>query len=247
MLLLPAFGWPGGSPEHTGIIVGIVAAAYFGALWLAAFLWTIRDIRERTHDPITQIVAFVLVLAFSLPGWVLYLVLRPRITLAEIYERQLEEEALLQELTHQLACPRCGVEVLDDYVACPHCATQLKEPCRACQKPLSASWRVCPWCAFARHLTPTPVGASASEAATPTPRSRPQGDASAARGQSARPTTAISPQAGLRRAAGAENGPSPFRPLPSAPAASSADAAPASDEPTIAATPLSDRLRVGSE
>ena len=245
MLLLPAFGWPGGSPEHTGIIVGIVAAAYFGALWLAAFLWTIRDIRERTHDPITQLVALVLVLAFSLPGWVLYLVLRPRITLAEIYERQLEEEALLQELTLQLACPQCGAEVFDTYVACPQCATHLKEPCRACQKPLSASWRVCPWCAVARLITPTTAAPTAPSATMPTPRSRPRGAAPAPMAQPARPETASSPQAGQRRAVEAENGASPFR--PPAPAAVPDEAAPASDEQPVAATPPPDRLRAGSE
>ena len=150
-MLLLAVGWPGGSPENTGIIIGVVFGAYFGALWLAAILWTIRDIRERSHDPITQIIALVMVVGFSLAGWALYMVLRPRFTLAEVYERQLEEEALLQDLSQQLACPQCGAEAHDDYVACPQCATRLKEPCHSCQRALALTWRLCPWCGTTRE------------------------------------------------------------------------------------------------
>ena len=150
-MLLLAVGWPGGSPENTGIIIGVVFGAYFGALWLAAILWTIRDIRERSHDPITQFIALVMVVGFSLAGWALYMVLRPRFTLAEVYERQLEEEALLQDLTQQLACPQCGAEAHDDYVACPQCATRLKDPCQSCQRALALTWRLCPWCGTTRE------------------------------------------------------------------------------------------------
>ena len=69
--MLPGIGWPGGSPENTGIIIGVIAAAYFGALWLAALTWTFRDIRERSRDPITQTDAVAIVLLFSFAGWVL--------------------------------------------------------------------------------------------------------------------------------------------------------------------------------
>ena len=145
--LIPAISWPGGSPENTGIIAGVIVGAYLGAVWLAALIWTIRDIRDRSEDPITQVVAFLIVLIFNLPGWVLYQVLRPPLTLADVYERQLEEEALRQELDNRLACPTCEREVEDDYVACPQCATQLKTPCRECSRAVSFSWMACPWCA----------------------------------------------------------------------------------------------------
>ena len=153
-MLLPAISWPGGSPENTGIIVGVVIGAYLGALWLAAILWTVRDIRERSQDPVTQLIAVSMVTVFSLAGWVLYMVLRPGATIAEVYDRQLEEEALLQDLQHQLACPQCGVEVQEEFVTCPHCASRLKELCHHCSRPLTLTWRTCPWCATPRQLTP---------------------------------------------------------------------------------------------
>ena len=119
MLLLPAFGWPGGSPEHTGIIGGdrrrrVLRCPLAGGVPLD------HPRHSRTHPRPDHPTCCPGAGARVQPaGWVLYLVLRPRITLAEIYERQLEEEALLQELTLQLACPQCGAEVLDTYVACP--------------------------------------------------------------------------------------------------------------------------------
>ncbi|MGE5596357.1 MAG: zinc ribbon domain-containing protein, partial [Hyphomicrobiales bacterium] len=138
--------WPGGSWEAT--LKGVIAilAIYLGALWLTLIFWTYRDIRQRTRDPIVQTVAVLLVLLFFLPGHWIYLILRPRYTLTELYERSLEEEALLQELEDQKACPNCKRRVLDDFLICPSCRTQLKEPCRQCSKPLSYAWVACPFC-----------------------------------------------------------------------------------------------------
>jgi len=119
---------------------------YLLAIWLTLVFWTYRDIRQRSRDPIVQTVAVVLVLFFFLPGHWIYLILRPRYTLTELYERSLEEEALLQELEDQKACPTCRRRVYDDFLMCPSCRTQLKEPCRACSRPLSYSWVACPYC-----------------------------------------------------------------------------------------------------
>jgi len=138
--------WPGGSWEATLKIAIVIAAIYIGALWLTLVFWTYRDIRQRTRDPIVQTVAVLLVLFFFLPGHWIYLILRPRYTMAELYERSLEEEALLQELEDQKACPNCKRRVVDDYLICPSCRTQLKEPCRQCSKPLSYAWVACPFC-----------------------------------------------------------------------------------------------------
>ena len=44
---------------------------------------------------------------FSLPGLLLYFILRPPKTLAELYEESLAEEAMLQDIHVQSACPAC--------------------------------------------------------------------------------------------------------------------------------------------
>ena len=144
---LLAFAWPGGSWQNSAKIVAAMLITYLIVLWISSVIWTFRDIRERTRDPFFQAVAVFVVLVFTLPGLWLYLILRPEMTLAEAYARSLEEEALLQELEDQKACPNCRRRVADDFLVCPACQTQLKEACVACSRPLSYSWNACPYCA----------------------------------------------------------------------------------------------------
>lgn len=143
--------WPGGSWQTTVrfIVAGLVT--YYIALWAGMVWWTFRDSRERTRDPFMQALAVFLVLFFSFAGLVIYLMTRPRLTLADAYARTLEEEALLQELEDLKACPTCRRRVGDDYIICPTCETQLKEPCSRCARPLSYSWAACPYCATPRR------------------------------------------------------------------------------------------------
>jgi RNA polymerase subunit RPABC4/transcription elongation factor Spt4 len=138
--------WPGGSWQNTLKIVGVILGIYLFAIYLASIFWAYRDIRLRTRDPISQLVSVLLVVVFFLPGIWIYMILRPRFTLVELYERSLEEEALLQELEDQKACPNCRRRVDDQYIVCPTCRMQLREPCLNCGRALSHAWLACPYC-----------------------------------------------------------------------------------------------------
>ncbi|MCC6421768.1 MAG: zinc ribbon domain-containing protein [Gemmataceae bacterium] len=167
--------WPGGSWEATVRYAVAVVAVYLAAIWLTLVFWTYRDIRQRSRDPIVQMMAVLLVLFFFLPGHWIYLILRPRYTLTELYERSLEEEALLQELEDQKGCPTCKRRVQDDFLMCPSCRTQLKEPCRSCSKPLSYAWVACPFCGLEkapRETQPRHAGRPAPSGATRVPPQR---------------------------------------------------------------------------
>jgi hypothetical protein len=179
--------WPGGSWQATLQFFGAIVAIYLAAIWVALVFWTYRDIRQRSRDPILQTVAVLLVLIFFLPGHWVYLIVRPRYTLTELYERSLEEEALLQELEDQKACPTCKRRVSDEFLLCPSCRTQLKEPCRQCSKPLSYAWVACPYCGLEKPpregYGPRPVRAPqprmqpAPGSAQPRPRPQPPAQA----------------------------------------------------------------------
>jgi len=147
----PAISWPGGSWQDTIKLFAAVVITYIVVLWIAGLIWVYRDIRDRSRDPFYHAIAVFMVLAFNLPGLWLYLILRPKLTLADAYERTLEEEALLQDLEDQKGCPTCHRRVLDEYIVCPSCTTQLKEPCPNCTRPLSYSWVACPYCATLRR------------------------------------------------------------------------------------------------
>ena len=116
------------------------------AFWIGLVIWTFRDIRSRTRDVFAWILAVVLVLIGNVIGWLLYFLLRPRETLAEVYDRQLEEEALLRDISTQRACPSCRTVTEPDWLVCPHCRTELRQTCRECGRALELDWIACPYC-----------------------------------------------------------------------------------------------------
>ena len=145
----------------------LVSVAFFGAflsaLWLSLIIWTFRDMRARSRDVFAQILAALVVALLTLPGLVVYLILRPPRTLAETYEQSLEEEALLQEIEDKRVCPGCGRHANEDWMACPNCHTKLKKTCAHCGKLMDLPWNLCPYCA-------TPVeGMRAAEEEETTP------------------------------------------------------------------------------
>ena len=123
-----------------------VFAAYLVALWIASVWWAFRDIRERTADVLLQMAATLLVAAFSFAGLVIYLILRPPKTLAQLYEESLEEEAFLQGFRVHSACPVCKLRTEADFVFCPWCQTRLKRLCMRCEHPMMLRWKMCPYC-----------------------------------------------------------------------------------------------------
>ncbi|MBN1400793.1 MAG: zinc ribbon domain-containing protein [Anaerolineae bacterium] len=127
-----------------------VLGAYFIALYVGLIVWTFRDIHGRTRDVLGQIMATLLVAVFTLPGLVIYLLLRPHETLSQQYERTLAEEALLQDLDQRHVCPNCQLQIEPDFVVCPHCHQQLRLRCVGCKRLLHLEWDVCPYCGLYR-------------------------------------------------------------------------------------------------
>lgn len=143
-------GWPGGSMESTIRMVAFVFGSYFLILWLTSVAWVFRDVRQRTDDLITQLVGVAIAIFFPIVGLPVYMVLRPRETLQDSYDRQLEENVILSELHNQNICPNCRRPAQADFVVCAYCATSLKQACQQCGRLLHVQWRHCPYCAAPR-------------------------------------------------------------------------------------------------
>ncbi len=122
------------------------AAAFLAALWLSLIFWTFRDIRARSRDPFMRVLAVIIVTLLSLPGFLVYLILRPPHTIEEEYQHSLEEESLLQTLEEVTVCPACNRHVHSDWVVCPNCAARLKKTCTHCGKSIELPWNLCPFC-----------------------------------------------------------------------------------------------------
>jgi RNA polymerase subunit RPABC4/transcription elongation factor Spt4 len=139
------------------IMFAALLGATVTAVWIAVVIWTFRDLRARTRDIFAQILGTLLVLIFlpffPLPGLILYLILRPRETLSEVYERSLEEEALLQSIEERMACPGCNRHIEEEFLVCPTCHTRLKKACPSCGRLLHLRWNICPYCGAVQTAT----------------------------------------------------------------------------------------------
>jgi RNA polymerase subunit RPABC4/transcription elongation factor Spt4 len=134
---------------NIGVILQVIIAlfgAFFLAFWVSLVIWTFRDVRSRSRDIFAQLLATLMVMVFNLPGLLFYFILRPQETLAEAYERSLEEEALLQDIEERLVCPGCKRKTQPDFIICPDCHTRLKKSCPNCRRLLHLKWNICPYC-----------------------------------------------------------------------------------------------------
>ena len=123
-----------------------IGIAYLIALWFALVAWTFRDIESRSRSVFTQVFSTLLVVLFFVPGLLLYLILRPKETLDQVFQRALEEEYLLQDLDELPLCPGCQRSVDTDFVICPHCQTSLRHACTSCSRLIDRRWAICPYC-----------------------------------------------------------------------------------------------------
>jgi len=176
-----------GSWQPLFAFIAAILIAYVVVLWLGAAVWVYRDVRERTRDGWTQFVSVALVVVFSLPGLILYLMMRPRETMLEAYERRLETEALMGDLPDRRTCPGCQRPTRPEYLLCPYCRTGLRQACTNCKQPLELTWIACPYCgaqgpqqimvpstpATAPYAPPSAVPIPTSPSAQPTQRTSP--------------------------------------------------------------------------
>ena len=148
-------------PADLGSLLTVLQlfAAFLGAylltVWISLIIWTYRDVRARSRSIFVQLLSVVLVAVFNIPGILLYFLLRPRETLAEQYERELSEEALLQDIEEKVACPACQQKIHPDFLFCPNCHTRLKRRCDNCHRITSLRWNICPYCGAPFTSPPT--------------------------------------------------------------------------------------------
>lgn len=133
-------GWTGWSLIWYLLLFSIVV------IWLALVLWTLKDARRRIEDTLIIGVAVATSLVFPFIGTLVYTILRPSEYLIDVRERELEIQAMEQELRNVRVCPACREPVREDFLVCPKCRRVLRLSCATCERPLEFSWKVCPYC-----------------------------------------------------------------------------------------------------
>ncbi len=139
------------------LTVTVLGAVLF-ALWAGTIVWTINDMRARSFDLGAMILAACLVALVPFVGLVVYLLVRPKETLADIYDRALEEDALLNERKVRCDCPNCDAPVREEWAFCPECQHQLLIRCGHCGQNRRADWKYCAFCRAPQTVSFTVAG-----------------------------------------------------------------------------------------
>jgi len=125
-------------------------AVYICILWLAAAYWAFRDMQLRSENPVLPYLAAALIVLFTpvlfVFGVIVYRIVRPQEKIAEVYERNLAEEALLAEVESIKSCPACHRRINDEWIICPTCRTRLNRVCANCGRLVGLDWSLCAWC-----------------------------------------------------------------------------------------------------
>lgn len=129
-------------------LLGSCTLVFLLGLSIALTIWVWRDSHARTTNRQFQRLVTLLVALGFLGGLLIYLLIRPRRTLAQEYQQQVEEEALLAELAERRTCSACQEHLTDEFQVCPSCGNELRRPCPRCQRLLNLQWQFCPWCAL---------------------------------------------------------------------------------------------------
>ena len=155
-------------------LMGQLIVIYVVLLWLGTAYWAFRDMQARTENPILPYFAAALIVFFTpllfVFAVILYLIVRPRESLAEVYERSLAEETLLAEVEKNKLCPTCRQRVGPDWLVCPNCRTRLHRICPACTRLAEPDWALCAYCGKELERFERPMIRTASPATQPTER-----------------------------------------------------------------------------
>ena len=131
-------------------ITGRLIFVYLVVLWIASAYWAFRDMQQRSDNAILPYVVAAGIILFTpflffLAIWV-YKIIRPHEKIGEVWERNLAEEALLNEVESVPHCPTCERRVDAEWIICPSCRTRLNRVCPNCSRLVGLDWSLCAWC-----------------------------------------------------------------------------------------------------
>lgn len=129
---------------------------YFFVVWIGLIVWVARDIAARSLSRMFQCLCVLIMIIFTPLGLILYLLIRPKKTVYDIYSDEIEdnlsilheivEERLWEKDDETLYCPECEESIEAEFIICPSCKCSLKDTCHSCHKVIREWWSVCPYC-----------------------------------------------------------------------------------------------------
>jgi RNA polymerase subunit RPABC4/transcription elongation factor Spt4 len=140
------------------------AGVYLVILWLASAYWAFRDMQQRSDNVLLPYLVAAGIILFTpvffiFAVWI-YKIIRPHEKIGEVWERNLAEEALLNEVETIHHCPGCERRIDDEWIICPFCRTRLNRVCPNCSRLVGMDWSLCAWCGKDFERRQVPVAAS---------------------------------------------------------------------------------------
>lgn len=123
----------------------------FVVFWIVVLDWIWVDSGERTTNRKLRIFYVVIAAIFNIFGWIIYLIIRPNLTIEEIYWADLERRYLKYETNELGDCPKCGTQLYPGYLFCPKCKYRIKVRCSNCNVYIEKDSNYCPFCGISRN------------------------------------------------------------------------------------------------
>ncbi len=127
-------------------VFGFVLAVLLLVFWLVLIGWVWIDSGERTSSIALRITYLILVIVLTIPGLIIYLIVRPSETIEQIYWADLERRYLKYETSELGACTKCGHQLLPGYVYCTNCGNEIRKKCPGCGVLINKGSKFCPYC-----------------------------------------------------------------------------------------------------
>jgi hypothetical protein len=120
-------------------------ATFFGAVWLASVVWTVRDAGRRCSRSLAlAAVAGAILVPFV--GAAVYALARPCEEKLEVKARRLRLRMLEGSFEPAERCPECATPVEPGFRCCTACGEHVREECGGCGELVRTTWTLCPWC-----------------------------------------------------------------------------------------------------
>lgn len=114
--------------------------------WVVVLGWVWIDSGDRTSNIFIRLFSVLIVGALNIVGLIIYLFVRPKRSVEEIYWADLERRYLKFETSELGDCPSCGFQLQPGFVNCPECSYVLKVKCVDCEVLIDKDWKNCAYC-----------------------------------------------------------------------------------------------------
>ena len=132
--------------EVAFVTMELAGAGFFGALWLASVIWTVRDAGRRCDDPSLRLAAAAAAIFVPFVGAAVYGLARPCEEKLEARARRLRIRMLEGAFEPVERCPECAAPLEPDFRSCAVCGEHVRDVCGGCGELVRTTWTLCPWC-----------------------------------------------------------------------------------------------------